>query len=218
MSYSDFTLARVAEQFELSVDEQDLFGTTPGIAVDPTLTYILGRYRSLARGVASEKARSEFLIAPVLAEVRFHWAEQISLFSGIDLPAAPELGLSGICDFVFSRSPQQLFLTRPIVAVVEAKNENLTSGFGQCIAEMVGAKIFNEKKQHLEATIFGVVTTGTLWRFLRLQDNQVVMDATDFEFKQIDQILGILTSIIRPIPESGKAGMMTSSDLPAGSR
>ena len=63
---------------------------------------------------------------------------------------------------------------------------------------MVGAKIFNEKKKISEPVMFGVVTTGTLWRFLRMEGTDVIMDATDFEFKEIDRILGVLTTMLRP--------------------
>ena len=198
MSYSDFSLGKVADQFGLRIEEQDIYGGVAAVPLDPPLQTLLSRYRSLARAMGTEKARSEFLIAPILAEARFLLDEQISLFSGIDLPAAPEQGLSGTCDFLFSRSPQQLYLTRPIIAVVEAKNENLSTGFGQCIAEMIGAKIFNEKKQVSEPVIYGVVTTGTLWRFLRMEGNDVIMDATDFEFKEVERVLGILISMLRP--------------------
>ncbi len=205
MSYRDFSLSRVAEQFGLAISEQDFYTNIPGLPISPQLEFLLSRYRPLAKTIGSEKARSEFLIAPILAEARFQLDDQISLFSGIDLPAAPEQGLNGVCDFLFSRSPQQLFLTRPIIAVVEAKNENLSTGFGQCIAEMVGARIFNEKKQISEPAMFGVVTTGTLWRFLRMEDNNVVMDATDYEFKQIEQILGILATMLRPVLKADEA-------------
>ena len=55
-----------------------------------------------------------------------------------------EKGLNEFCDFIISASSEQLMLCSPIVAVVEAKNENIIGGLGQCIAEMVGVKIFND--------------------------------------------------------------------------
>ena len=198
MSYSDFTLGKVADQFGLRVVERDIYGQVATVPLSPPSRTLLIRNRPLTRVMGTEKARSEFLIAPILAEAWFLLDDQISLFSGIELPAAPEQGLSGVCDFLFSRSPQQLFLTRPIIAVVEAKNENISTGFGQCIAEMIGARIFNEKKQISEPTMFGVVTTGTLWRFLRMEGNDVIMDATDFEFKEIERVLGVLISMLGP--------------------
>ena len=145
MAYSDFTFKEVSRRFGLSNVERDWYGNVPELPPSPTLQSLMSRYYSLARANSTEKARSEFLIAPVLAEIRFHLDDQVSLFSGIDFPAAPEQGLNGICDFLMSRSPEQQFLTAPIIAVVEAKNENLKTGIGQCIAEMVGATVFNER-------------------------------------------------------------------------
>ena len=54
--------------------------------------------------------------------------------------------------------------------LVEAKNENLKVGFPQCIAEMVAAQQFNQQKGNPVESVYGVVTIGTTWRFLRLRD------------------------------------------------
>ena len=97
----------------------------------------------LALEVSTEKARSEFIIAPMLAETRRQFAGQISLFSGIDFTVDAEAGLRGVCDFLFSLSPLQLYVQAPVLAVVEAKNENIKAGIGQCVAEMLAAQRFN---------------------------------------------------------------------------
>ncbi|MEG3979123.1 hypothetical protein QT970_31610, partial [Microcoleus sp. herbarium8] len=34
-------------------------------------------------------------------------------------------GLSGYCDFLISRSPEQLVIESPVIALVEAKNDNI---------------------------------------------------------------------------------------------
>ena len=196
MAYSEFNLSRVADRFGLTITERDIFGATAEVAATPALVALLDRFYPLGRAIGTEKARSEFIIAPVLAELLLDPKRQVSLFSGIELPAAPEQGLTGVCDFLFSRSPQQLFLTRPIIAVVEAKNENLATGYGQCIAEMIGAKIFNEQKDLIEPVLYGVVTSGALWRFLRMEGQSVVMDSAEMDIKQLDKILGVLTAMV----------------------
>ena len=196
MAYSDFTFKEVSRRFGLANVERDYYGLVPELNPSVTLQSLMSRYYSLARANSTEKARSEFLIAPILAEVRFHLHEQVSLFSGIDLPAAPEQGLNGVCDFLMSRSPEQQFLTAPIIAVVEAKNENLKTGIGQCIAEMVGAKIFNEREGVIEARLYGVVTTGNFWQFLHLEDNIIGLDAQEYHIKEVAKILGILAMML----------------------
>ncbi|MCY7408077.1 MAG: hypothetical protein LH631_12075, partial [Alkalinema sp. CAN_BIN05] len=104
----------------------------------------------------------------------------------------PERGLRGHCDFILSAGTEQYFISAPIVTIVEAKNENISAGLGQCIAEMVAAQRFNIKKNHPIDSIYGVVTTGTNWRFLRLRQRTIVIDSVEYYINQIDKILAIL--------------------------
>lgn len=57
---------------------------------------------------------------------------------------------------------------------------------------MMGAQIFNQKKGLVYA-VYGTVTTGTTWRFLRLEQQVVQIDLTEYFINQIDLILGILS-------------------------
>jgi len=47
-------------------------------------------------------------------------------------------------------------------------------------------------EQNSITTIYGVVTTGTNWKFLRLQDQLVEIDLQEYYVSEIEQILGIL--------------------------
>ncbi len=67
---------------------------------------------------------------------------RISLFSGINLDVDKERSLNGYCDFIISKSAEQFYLKAPIIIIVEAKNENIPDGIGQCIAEMIAAGLF----------------------------------------------------------------------------
>ena len=80
--------------------------------------------------------------------------------------------------------------------MVEAKNDNIKSGLPQCIAEMVAARIFNEREQSAVDTIFGVVTTGTMWSFLKLEDKSVLIDINEYPIENADRIFGILLSMV----------------------
>ncbi len=125
---------------------------------------------------------------------------QISLFSGIDFNVDPERGLNGFCDFLISLSQEQLFVRAPVVTLVETKNENLKSGLGQCIAEMIAAQEFNRQKQNQQIKIvYGVVTIGTIWQFLQLENQVVSIDLTEYYIKDVTKILGILISTIKNI-------------------
>ena len=193
MAYSDFKLSNVSKIFELTISESSqLFADVPEIEPSELLTTILKENTDLAVSINTEKARSEMIIAPILLEIRRKLNYLISLFSGIEFNVDPSKGLNGFCDFLMSNSPEQLFISTPILAIVEAKNENLKAGLGQCIAEMVAAQLFNHQEGNEISIIYGAVTTGTVWQFLKLENNVVSIDLTEYFIRDIEKILGIL--------------------------
>ena len=197
MSYSDFTIEGACRAFMLELKEdQDLFADLPGTAVGPGLRALLDEYVPLATAIHTEKARSEFIVAPILAEVRRLMGHRISLFSGVDFTVAPDQGLNGTCDFILAASPVQLFLRAPVLTVVEAKNDNIKAGLGRCVAEMVAARIFNEREREGPSVIHGAVTTGSLWRFLKLEGGTVFVDQPEYYLDRLEKVLAILTRCV----------------------
>ncbi len=194
MSYSEFTtLHKVQTAFNLVIEEdRNLFSEVEGAVISDYLQQTLKEYLPLATAINTEKARSEFLIAPILAEVRRQANYQISLFSGTEFDVDREKGLSGYCDYIISGSKEQYFIAVPVVTIVEAKNENIKGGLGQCIAEMVAAQIFNQQERHPVVEIYGIVSTGTVWKFIVLKDNLVLIDSQEYYINQINMILAII--------------------------
>ena len=193
MPYRQFKLENIKRELGIQLkDRANLFGDIPPVEFSPLLTQLLAKYSPLAIAIGTEKSKSEFIIAPILFELKEQLAGQVSLFSGIEFYVEPEKGLSGFCDFLISRSPEQLLIQSPVVTVVEAKNDNISSGIGQCIAEMVAARIFNEQQHNPIFTIYGVITTGSIWKFLRLQDNIVDADLDEYYLNDVGKLLGIL--------------------------
>ena len=191
--YSKFTLAQVKQQFELTTNEKvDLFIDTPIIEPSSFLKETLSYNLPLALASNSEKARSELIISPILIELRKQLQDNINIFSGIEFNVESEQGLTGICDFIISDSPEQLFISAPVVTFVEAKKENINAGLGQCVAEMIAARIFNERSKNEIPAIYGTVTTGTNWRFLKLEGSTINIDLSEYYLRDVDQILGIL--------------------------
>jgi hypothetical protein len=131
---------------------------------------------------------------PILLEVRKQLNACFSLFSGVEFTVDEQQGLTGYCDFILSSAAEQLFIAAPVLMLVEAKNENLKGGLGQCVAEMVGAQLFNAREGNQPAPIYGTVTSGTNWRFLRLVGKTIEIDLTEYYLVQIEQILAILAS------------------------
>ncbi|MBW4631736.1 MAG: hypothetical protein KME30_07475 [Iphinoe sp. HA4291-MV1] len=197
MPYSDFTLRRIKQDFNLTIREQPTFlDNHQPISPSTFLASFLEKYLPLALAINTEKARSEMLLCPILLEVKDILQQQISLFSGNDFTIDPSVGLSGVCDFLISLSPEQLFIEAPAVVVVEAKREDLNSGLGQCIAEMIAVQRFNEQNQQAIAIIYGTVTTGDRWKFLKLEGQTVTIGLLEYTIPPVEKILGILVSFV----------------------
>ncbi|MDH6062002.1 hypothetical protein NWP17_16435 [Chrysosporum bergii ANA360D] len=197
MSYSDFTLDKVRKNFNLTIsDTVDIFASIPELECPHILAEILQENIPLALASNSEKSRSEMIIAPIIIALRKYLNHKISLFSGIDFTIDTAQGLNGNCDFIISRSPELLIVNAPVVVIVEAKKENINAGLGECVAEMVAAKLFNEREGNDITTIYGTVTTGTNWKFLKLINQVVEIDLSEYYINNVGKILGILYHVV----------------------
>ncbi len=201
MAYSDFSINDIRKTFGADIiEDQPLFAAVAPIAPPQWLRDFLDIHVPLADAIATEKAKSEFIVAPILSAARELCDRQISLFSGIEFNVDKEQGLTGRCDYIFSRSQSQYTLTAPVFALVETKNDRINAGIGQCMAEMIAANLFNHQEGNDIDPILGCVTTGDLWRFLKLQPNgkapRLWIDTTQYVTVQVDQLLGILTSTV----------------------
>jgi hypothetical protein len=127
-----------------------------------------------------------------LFELRELLNRKIGLFSGTDFNIDVESGLNGVCDFLLTQSPNQLIIEAPAIVLIEAKKGELNAGWGQCAAEMVAAQKFNLANEQEIATIYGSVTTGTQWQFLKLTGQDLTIDVTEYSLDPIERILGIL--------------------------
>jgi len=196
MSYSDFTLEKVQQDFALNViEDQNLFSGIAEVVISDLLQKNLAFKVPIALAINTEKARSELMISEILIELKRILNGQISLFSGVSLDVDKEQGLNGYCDFMISKSPEQLFVKAPLIAIVEAKNENIPSGIGQCIAEMIAAKLFNERAGQPLAMLYGAVTIGNLWKFLKYEQNNVFIDQQEYHISNPAKIVGILVAM-----------------------
>src|SRR5712691_9115392 len=197
MAYSDFDLRKVRKEFGLQIDEQpDLFADVPPVQPSAILANTLAETARLAIAINTEKARSELLITPVLLEIWRQAQSHISLFSGTEFNVDVERGLTGYCDYILSRSKAQLTVNAPVVMIVEAKNENIKGGLGQCVAEMIEAQMFNAREGNGIDTIYGAVTSGEIWKFLKLVGSVASIDLSDYYIVRMPNIVGILRQAV----------------------
>ena len=194
MSYTIYTDRELKENFGIVPEQrQRLFAGVAPRAVSDWLLESIHRNRRMALAQVFEKPRSEFLVAPVLTEFYAQAEKQISLFSGCEFNVDDTLNLFGHTDFLISRSTNQFDLEAPIIIAVKVKQDDLVQGATQCFAEVVAARIFNQRENTSTPSIYGCVTTGDAWRFLMLNETEALVDPTIFDVTEnIEQILGIL--------------------------
>lgn len=198
MPYREFTFQKLEADLQLTLEEADLYSVVKPVEISAVFSEVLDENVPLALSIHTEKARSELIIAPVLVELRKAVHHQVSLFSGIELNVDPQKGLNGVCDFIISASSRQILISAPLIQIVEAKNENIKSGIPQCIAEMYAAQLFNRDKERDIPIIYGVVTTGSSWKFLQLEGQVVTIDSLEYFIDNIQKIMAILLAMIQP--------------------
>jgi hypothetical protein len=196
MSFQNFTFPQVAEDLGLTLTDVDLFGQVSSTTVRSDFLAQVLDGANLSSAINTEKARSEFVIAPVLFELRRLHTGHLGLFSGIELNVDAGRGLNGVCDFVITKSPLQHVVTAPLITIVEAKNDNMRAALGQCIASMFAAQMLNKAAGSPVGTVYGAVTTGGSWKFLRLQGTEVTLDVVEYHVESLAKILGILGHIV----------------------
>ena len=197
MAYSDFTVEQVIDKFSLDFIERELFPTLESqIHLSSWLIETLAKGKKFALTTSSEKAKSEFIIAPILLEVEAFFPAKLAIYSGKNLDSDRNEGLVGECDFIIGKGLTSAFISTPIIAIVEAKRDNLENGLGQCAAQMYGAIYYNQKHGETINKVYGCVTTGNLWQFLKLENKLLTLDSTVFYLNELDRILSCFSAIV----------------------
>lgn len=200
MAFGDFTYPAVVTHFGLSEATADLFGSATPLAPTPEFAVVYRRHLKLSvAGNTGEKAKSEWLIAPVLSELWSRYEGRINLHSGTEFEADADADLTGFCDFLIGRGQQLPQLVAPLLVVIEAKKDALENGYGQCIAGMVGLQRFNARAGHPVPAVYGGVTTGGLWRLMRLEGTVITYDSNEFGVNPPDKLLGALVAMIESL-------------------
>ncbi len=194
MAYTDFTLESIRETFGITNKSQPLFSPLPPLPLSADLQKALARARTLR--LRSEKAKSEWIVAPVLTEIRDLTNDFFTIYSGENLPADEAAGLKGECDFILAKDTGTFDIDYPILSVVEAKRNDLDIGIPQCAAQLIGARIFNEKKGVIIPTLYGCVTTGDDWVFMRLTGQELTIDNRKYYLVEIGELLALFVKLI----------------------
>ena len=138
---------------------------------------------------SSESAASETLIYPLLRAVWKPFHEVLTLWSHEAI--AYDDDLSGVPDYIVARrSPLgPLIFDLPIVLVVEAKKDDFTRGWGQCLAAMLAAQKLTDLP---DQTFYGIATNGRVWEFGELRGDVFTQNQGLFSLRDLDGLSAAL--------------------------
>jgi hypothetical protein len=194
LQYDEFSLETISTGLGVSVETADVF---PALSPYPVPQWLRERLdRGMRQVLLTEKARSEFIVVPVLLACQELSPELISIYSGVRLDVDPARGLIGECDFILSATDPVPALRAPLMIIVEAKKHDLETGVWQCLAQMVGARIFNERSGRPPAPVYGCVTNADVWQFLRLVDHRAEIDVRRYYIDNVGGILAVFRWIV----------------------
>ncbi len=192
MAYSEYTLLKLELDFGIKNQIATLFDNIPPIQPSEWLLDMLKTAQELP--VKSEKAKSELIVMPILIELRNKNDKYFTIYSGDNLNIDDKL--KGECDFILSKDTRSFEVNHPIIQVVEAKKNDIEIGIHQCAAQMVGAKKYNQLRGNTNSdVVFGCVTTGDDWVFMRLKD-MIEIDTQKYYLGNLPELLGIFQHII----------------------
>ncbi len=194
MPYSEFTMQRLRKDFGITSKILTLFETFKPEKPSEWLQSSLELASEV--NIKTEKAKSEAIVFPILLELKRKNKEFLTLYSGDSLNVDINKGLNGECDFILSKDIQSFEINYPIMQVVEAKNHDIQSGVPQCAAQMLGAKIYNQQNDVDINTVYGCVTTGDDWLFMKLENDVLYIDKRKYYLIELEELLSIFQYII----------------------
>lgn len=194
MEYSDFTIPELQDKFGLKSKLKTLFTNINPLTAGKVLNKLLALAERLP--LQSEKAKSELIVMPILLDLLEKNEDYFTIYSGNRLEVDPKAGLIGECDFIIARNTQSYDINLPLLMLVEAKKDNVERGIAQCAAQMWGANLYNKQRKQPVDTIYGCVTTGYSWRFLKLVEKTIFVDTKNYFWTQLPTLLGIFQHII----------------------
>jgi len=196
MAYRNFKESDIKDKLHLIEKQDRLFHQVKKQEPSSLLTELL--YEAQKLRPDSEKAISEMIVYPVLLELKRRNSDFLTFYSGETLNADKHLGLNGECDFIISRYTQSFALNTPLLTLVEAKGTEkmIRRGVPQCVAQMKGAKIYNETQKCPLDVIYGCVTSGDEWLFLKLENETITVDTQKYYLSNLSDILGIFQEIV----------------------
>lgn len=194
MAFSNYTsLAQVQQRFLITYSEVSYIRPHDATVPEAFLAEMLFT-RSHMDVYASEAARCEAVIFPILREVYKRYAEHCTLW--IQKPLTYDTDLSGTPDYMLA-VPSLLgktVLGEPLLIIIEAKRNDFEQGWGQCLAAMVAAQKLNG---NLSTEVHGIVTDGARWECGKLMADQFIKHTVGYSVDDLPTLFGALHYVMQ---------------------
>jgi hypothetical protein len=194
-SYSDFSIYHLQTMFGLKDRVADLALGSLEIQPSTWLQTTLQIQKKVP--MSTEKAKSELLITPILLEMYHTNPNKFNFFSGYTFEVDKQKSLTGRCDYLLISESDSFDIEAPVMGIFEAKDDNIDRWVGQCGAEMYAAQLFNEQRNTPVPAIYGAVTSGFDWLFLKLEANILSIDTQRYGMANLPKLLGALQAVIK---------------------
>ena len=199
MAFSDFkTIPDVQKKFGIRHIEDDFIKIEEDISPSEQFLQELEFSRRYIPVFASEGARCEAVIYPVLREVYKVYAANYALW--IKEPLAYNEMLSGTPDYFISTRSElgMLIVGTLLIILVEAKKNDFEQGWGQCLAELVAAQKINADT---DVPVHGIVSDGKLWEFGHLIGDAFTRNRMSFSVEDMPSLFGAIDSVFKAASE-----------------
>ncbi len=194
MAYCDFTLEDLETKHGLVTRFKPLFAAISPVQPSDLLLQQLAFSEHFP--LRSEKIKSESLIFPVLGFIKIANESFVQLFSGENLLASKKDKLNGEVDYIWVGKPDALELQKPIISLCEAKKGSIEDSLAQCAAQMYGARVYNQKKKNNIDDIYGCVSSGVDWQFMKLEGQTIWKDTKTYTLSNLPELLGVWQIVI----------------------
>ena len=193
MASNDYkTIAQVQEEYNIKYSEADFIEITD---LKPSDLFVKElKFSEQTMDIyTSEYSKCESIIYPILREVYKNFTDTYSLWSHKSITY--DAKLNGTPDYLFSTKSElgKTVLGFPIVIVVEAKKNDFSEEWGQCLAESIAAQKLNKAE---ELPVYGIVTDGELWQFGKLVSNEFTKSKLRITITDLDKIFGSISFLL----------------------
>ena len=189
MPFASFgSIAEVARAYQIRCERTPFVGSISGPLGDSFRAELDFTLREVHYD-QGEPFVCETLIYPLLREVWKPYRDALTLWSHQSI--AFDADLCGVPDYIVARrSPLgALVFDLPYLLVVEAKRDDFTRGWGQCLAAMLAAQKLDPLQ---DRTLYGSTTNGRIWEFGRLQGNEFLQEPRLFPLQDLETLAATL--------------------------